>query len=147
MTAPVTIKSQNLVIEFNVAGTWTAPCAMPSRSIKFSASTTSVDLPDCDDQDAAPWTTRDMKALSAKIDGDGRMTKANADLIRDLFLAGDLVEARVVIADTEANGGGVYSGQWALTAFELGAALRERVTIRMSADSSGPIVWTAGDHS
>ncbi|MCB1394388.1 phage tail tube protein, partial [Nitrobacter sp.] len=50
---------------------FTAPCGFTSKSLALSKNLTDVNLPDCDDPDAAAWVGRDVQSLSAQITGEG----------------------------------------------------------------------------
>lgn len=145
MTRPVTVRSALFLLELYEGAAWVAPIAMPERSLKISGKTTERDLPSAVETDVV-WTDRDVSSLSASIDGSGRMTEENAALWRARMLAGESFQARLVIAKASADGGGTFTGNFVLTAFELGASFGQRVAVKVTAASDGEIVWAAGDH-
>lgn len=120
-----------------------APCGFTERSLSLSKELGSTNVPDCTDEDAAPWTERDVTAKSAEISGQGVLDAA-ALVIWQGFFGDDA--SRNVRVELWRNGAktGHWAGAFHLESLEVGATQGERATVQVSLQSDGAVVWTAG---
>ncbi|ACL61337.1 phage tail tube protein [Methylobacterium nodulans] len=122
------------------AGTFEAPCGLTERSISFAKETNSVAIPDCANEDAAPFVARDVVSKSVTVNGKGVMARQSLARWRAAFEADIPVRIRIDIAATES--GGHWEGLFHLTSFEVGAIRGERCTVTVALQSSGPVPFT-----
>lgn len=143
MTRPVTIRGSKFLIQLGDGGSpesFTAPCALATKGINFSAQSNDFDVPDCDDPDAPTWTERVVSALSGNVTGSGTLALENIDTWKDWFLSGLAKNIRVQIDN--ATYGGYFALSAILTSFQIGANQGELATIEVEIQSNGQITWT-----
>ena len=146
MARPTTIKGSKLVIQLGDGAspeTFTAPCALTTKGINFSAATNDFNVPDCDDPDAATWTERVTSALSAGVPGSGTLAMESFDEWRTWFLSGLEKNIRVVVDTDEGLNAGYFSMSAILTTFNVGGNQGELATIEVDIASNGEVTWTA----
>lgn len=118
-----------------------APCGFTERSLSLSKELGSTNVPDCTDEDAAPWTERDVTAKSAEISGQGVLDVAALAIWQDFFDSDVSQNARVELWRAGAKVG-QYVGKFHLESFELGATVGERATVQVGMQSDGAVVWS-----
>ncbi len=121
-----------------------APCGFTERSLTLSKELGSTNVPDCTDEDAAPWTERDVTSKSAEIGGQGVLDITALAVWQERFASDASGNARV-----EVWRAGVMIGHWLgafhLESLEIGATQGERATIQVSMQSDGAVTWVEGD--
>lgn len=123
--------------------TFVAPCGLTERSVTFTKDVNETQVPDCDNEDAASWTERDVVSKSVRISGRGVMAKQSEPRWRAAYEDDDPVKVRIQKSGTAADGGGYWSGLFHLTSMEDGATKGNRVNISIEMQSTGPVTWTA----
>lgn len=123
------------------APTFEMPCGFLSKSLEISATSGETEVPDCDDPDAPVWTERDVRALSARVSGQGVLAMESYATWRGMLgKPGRLV--RVEFADTAANGGGYWQGRAILNTLTHASGNRgEKLTLNIDMSSDGEWVW------
>ncbi|GJE01280.1 phage tail tube protein [Methylobacterium isbiliense] len=124
------------------AGTFEAPCGLTERAVQFTKEVNSAVIPDCADEDAAPYVERDVVSKSVSITGKGVMARQSIGRWRAAFEADQPVRARIDLAGSGAQSGGRWEGSFHLTSFEVGAVRGERCTVSVALQSSGPVPFT-----
>ncbi|MAU22544.1 phage tail tube protein [Martelella sp. FLE1502] len=147
MAPPVTARFGKMLIKLGDGATPTevfaAPCGLTSKSITFSKNLSEVDLPDCNDPDAATWLGRDVQNLSASVSGDGVLP---ADAVETWWNAFKAVESiNVEISIEYSTGTMLWEGAVHLESFEPSAEKGGRVQASISMQSDGALTgtWTA----
>lgn len=120
-----------------------APCGFTERSLALTKELGSTNVPDCTDEDAAPWTERDVTAKSAEIAGQGVLDAAAVVIWQERFANDASGNARVELWRNGAKVGH-WLGAFHIESLELGATQGERATIQVSMQSDGAVAWTAG---
>jgi predicted secreted protein len=143
MAKPTTIKGSKFLIQLeDTPGVFVAPCALTTKGIDFSAETNDSNVPDCDDPDAPTFTERTISALSASISGSGTLAMESLATWRTWFESGLEKNIRVKVDATLANGGGYWAMSAVLTGFNLGAPLKDLMTVEVAIQSNGAWTWT-----
>jgi hypothetical protein len=144
MARPTTVKGSKFLIQLgNGAGTevFTAPCALVTKGINFSAETNDFNVPDCDDPDAPTWTERVVSALSAGVSGSGSLAMESLETWREWYLSADGKNIRVKIDVPAVDNGGYFAMNALLTTLNLGANQGELATIEVDIVSNGEVTW------
>ena len=50
---------------------FTAPCGFNARALNQSKNLSEIDIPDCDDEDAATWVGREVRSKTWNVSGEG----------------------------------------------------------------------------
>lgn len=118
------------------------PCGFLSKSLEISATSGETEVGDCDDPDAPVWTERDVRALSARVSGQGVLAMESYATWRSMLgQPGRLI--RVEFNDTAANGGGYWQGRAILNTLTHGSGNRgEKLTLNIDMSSDGEWTWT-----
>lgn len=124
------------------SGTFAAPCGLTERSVQFTKDLSDTNVPDCDNEDAASWTQRDVVSKSVRISGQGVMAKESADRWQAAYDSDTPVNTRITKTGTLATGGGYWLGQFHLTSLEFGATKGNKVTCQIEMQSTGPVTYT-----
>ncbi|MEH3144422.1 MAG: phage tail tube protein [Methylobacterium frigidaeris] len=146
MAQPSTLPFSAVAVKLESATTansFEAPCGLTERAVQFTKETNSVAVPDCADEDAAPFVDRTVVSKSVTINGKGVMARGSLARWRAAFEADAPVRARVEVAGAGAGGGGRWEGLFHLTSFEVGAIRGERCTVAVAMQSSGAVPFTA----
>lgn len=133
---------QVLLESATTTGTFVAPCGLTERSVQFTKETTDTNVPDCDNEDAASWTERDIVSKSVRISGQGVMAKESEARWQVAFESDAPINVRINKSGNLAAGGGFWLGKFHLTSMEDGATKGTRVTKSIEMISTGPVVWT-----
>lgn len=144
MARPTTIKGSKFLIELGDGAStesFDAPCALNTKGINFSAASNEVNVPDCDDPDAAVWIERVVSSLSASVPASGTLALESLEVWRDWFLSALEKNIRIRIVDQNAVQPGYFAMSAILTTFNIGANQGELATIEISADSNGEVTW------
>lgn len=147
MAPPVTARFGKMLIKLGDGATPTeafaAPCGLTSKSITFSKNLNEVDIPDCDDPDAAAWLGRDVQNLSASISGDGVLAAGSIETWWDAFKNTDSINVEVSIEFS--TGTMLWEGAMHLESFEPNAENGGRVQASIGMQSDGEMTgtWTA----
>jgi hypothetical protein len=146
MAKPTTLRSTKLLIELGDGANpevFAAPCALTTKGLNFSATTTDTELPDCDDPDAATWTDRAVDALSAGVTGSGTLAMDALATWRTWFLSAANKNIRVKLDLPQASGGGYFAMSAVLSGFNLAGQGKGLATIEVTIGSSGEVSWVA----
>lgn len=96
-----TIKFSQFVWQFGDGGnpeTFSKPCGVTSRDFVISPSLSATAVPDCDDDDAAPWVDNDTVSMSASGTISGTLDDDDYSSLLDWALSGLSRNARIVIS-------------------------------------------------
>jgi hypothetical protein len=133
---------QVLLESTTTAGTFVAPCGLTERSVQFTKDLSDTNVPDCDNEDNASWTERDVVAKSVRVSGQGVMARESEDRWRAAYESDQPVQVRIQKSGNLAAGGGYWLGKFHLSSMEDGATKGNRVTKSIEMQSTGPVVWT-----
>lgn len=145
MAKPTTTTFGHILIYVGDGATpevFTAPCGLTSKSLEVKSDTSSTALPDCDDPDAPAWNDTATKALSANVSGEGILAMESLSLWRKWVMGGASKNVRVVVNETLAKGGGMWSGAAVLTSFKVSADTGEKPKVSINIESDGQWIWT-----
>src|SRR5690606_31544391 len=98
----------------------------------------SVNVPDCDDPDAAAWEERDVQSMSASINGSGVLAKSAVPIWEAALASTDSIECEVELEYPDGDSD-IYTGLFHLESFEVTGALGERVKVSVTMQSDGEI--------
>jgi hypothetical protein len=143
MAQPTTIKGSKVTIQLEgPIGTWTAPCALSTKGIDFSADANEQNVPDCANPDLPTFTARVISTLSAAVSGAGILAMESLDEWRLWFDSGLEKNIRFKLDAPSAVNGGYYQMSAVLTAFSIGANIGELATVDVGIQSNGAWTWT-----
>lgn len=119
-----------------------APCGLLERALTLSKELGETNVPDCANEDLAPWTERDVVSKSASIEGSGVLDEDALPIWQGFYDSDSSRNCRI-----ELWRNGVKKGHWqgAFHIETLNPAAPEegRVTLEISLQSDGPVVWTS----
>ncbi|MGV6872554.1 phage tail tube protein [Pseudochelatococcus sp. B33] len=120
-----------------------APCGFTERAITFNKSLGESNIPDCDNEDAASWTGRDVIAKSASIRSAGLLDEDALSTWQGMVESDEPKNVRVELWRS-----GTKKGHWQapfhLESFEPGGSQGQKVAVSVSLQSDGEVAWTAG---
>lgn len=145
MAKPVTARFGKMLIKLGDGAepeVFAAPCGLTTKSLTLSKNLNEVDIPDCDDPDAASWVGRDVQNLTASISGDGVLAAEAIPTWDSAFK--DTYSVNVEISIEFETGTLLYEGAMHLESFEISAESGGRVQVSISMQSDGEIAstWT-----
>lgn len=123
--------------------TFSSPCGFTERSISFNRELAETNVPSCTDEDAPSWLERDVTSMSATISGQGVLDATALTAWIAKLETTESFNARVELWREGAKVG-TWAGAFALESFETAGTKGERVTVNVTMQSDGAIVWTAG---
>jgi hypothetical protein len=135
MAKPTTARPGAFIISLWNGSAFTAPCGFTSKSFRWNRSLAEVNIPDCDDPDAAAWVGRDVESLSASVNGDGILAAEAIPTWMNVLNTIDAVQVQIEITYT--TGVLTVTGDMQLTTLEVGAQQGQKVNISVSMDSDG----------
>ncbi|SIT74749.1 phage tail tube protein [Pontibaca methylaminivorans] len=149
MARPETIKFGKFFVRLSDGESppaFTAPCGFTSKSFSRNKTLAEVEVPDCDDPDAAAWSERDVQSMSATISGSGVLAKAAMPTWEGALESTDSIEAEVefVYADGTSD---YYTGRFHIESLEITGSLGERVQVSITMQSDGEIAYERTDGS
>lgn len=118
------------------------PCGLLERAITLSKELGETNVPDCDDEDAAPWTERDVTAKSATISGSGVLDEDALPVWRGFYESDVSKNCRIELWRNGAKVGH-WQGAFHIESFNPAAPEAGRVTLEISLASDGAVLWTA----
>lgn len=119
-----------------------APCGLTERSISFAKELGETNVPNCTDEDLAPWTERDVIAKSSTIDGSGVLDEDALPTWQGFYDDDDSRNCRVELWRNNAKIGH-WQGRYHLEEFSPAAPEDGRVTLDATLQNDGPVVWVA----
>lgn len=143
-TYPSTKTFGQFIVEVQFAtGVWSAPCGFNSKSLTLSASTSSANIPPCNNPEKAGWDVKNVDGLSGQIQGAGVMASEDSSKWEGWYDSASPLPIRQRIPGLGyRTGPGVLTNLGSSTALKSDANLVQRsVTI----DNAGPWPWVAGD--
>lgn len=120
-----------------------APCGFTERSFSASKEMGESNTPDCADEDGASWVERDIVSKSASISGTG-MLDASALTTWQAFFDEDTSKNTRVELWRNGVKSGHYEGAFHMETFEISGTKGERVSVNVSMQSDGAVLWVAG---
>lgn len=141
MAKPITAKFGKFFVRLSDGDTppsFSAPCGFTSKSFTRSKTLNSVNVPDCDDPDAAAWEERDVQSMSASINGSGVLAKSAVPIWEAALASTDSIECEVELEYPDGDSD-IYTGLFHLESFEVTGALGERVQVSVTMQSDGEI--------
>lgn len=148
MAEPLSFNGSKIAIKVGDGGdpeTFTHPCLInASRGIQFSSSTIDSVIPDCADQDAPAWVTREKDSLTVTITGEGIMDAAST---ADYFDWYEGAAAKNVQGVVNVGGGAneqTFEGAFHLTEFQISGERKEKSQVSITLVSTGEITRAAG---
>ncbi|MBK3396413.1 MULTISPECIES: phage tail tube protein [Methylobacterium] len=146
MAQPTTLPFSAVAVKLESlakAGTFEAPCGLTERAAQFTKETNSSVVPDCANEDAAPFVDRFAVSKSVAVSGKGVMARQSLVRWRAAYESDAPVKARVEVSGTGAEDGGAWEGLFHLTSFEVGAVRGERCSVSVALQSTGAVAFTA----
>lgn len=146
MARPITVPFKDFIIKIGDGATptevFSKPCGLNTQGINFTKEVNEVTVPDCDDPDLAAATERAVVSTSAEITGEGILA---AEFLPDWWAFYQFNGSRncQIQLVTPAPNGGQWTGKFILTGFNVTAAIGEKVSVAIAAQSDGPVTWTA----
>jgi predicted secreted protein len=124
------------------AENFAAPCGLLERALTLSKELGETNVPDCADEDAAPWTERDVTSKSASISGSGVLDEDALPVWRGFYESDDSKNCRIELWRNGAKVGH-WQGAFHIETFNPAAPEEGRVTLEISLQSDGAVTWTS----
>ena len=143
MAQPTVIAGTKLLILVGDGATpevFSGPCGLTSRGIAFTASTNSTLIPDCDDPELPAWEAKDVNSIAAQVTGNGVMAVESFNIWNNWFQAAVGKNCQISLA---APNLGYWSGSFILTSLRYGGERGNKVTVDVTLDNNGAVIWTA----
>lgn len=143
MAKPITVKFGKFFVRLSDGATppvFGAPCGFTSKSFTRNKTLNEVQVPDCDDPDAAAWSERDVQSMSATISGSGVLAKSAVPIWEAALESTDSIECEVELEYPDGDSD-IYTGLFHLESFEITGALGERVQVSVTMQSDGEISY------
>lgn len=118
------------------------PCGFTDRAFTLSKEMGESNVPDCADEDGASWIERDVVSKSAEISGEGMLDLAALSTWQAFFDTDTSRNARVELWRSGSKIGH-WQGLFHMESFENSATKGERVSISVTMQSDGAVLWTA----
>lgn len=145
MAKPITAASSKMIVKIGNGATPTevfaAPCGMTTKGLNFTKNTNEVNVPDCDDPDAAAWIERSVVSMSAEISESGILAMEALSIWQDYLDSTLSRNVQVILDLTTAEHGGQWEGKFLLTGFNVTAEQGNKVQAEVTMQSDGPVVW------
>lgn len=146
MAQPTTAKFGAFIISLGDTADppeFSAPCGFTSKALNLSKNLSEVNIPDCDDPDAAFWVARDVQSLSAAVTGEGVLAAESVPTWQAAFDSTDSVPVQIEIEFS--TGTLAYTGLMHIESWNIGAEQGGRVSSSVGMQSDGELVglWTA----
>lgn len=121
------------------------PCLInAARSIKLTATTNDITVPDCSDPDLLAYLVREKKALSADVTGAGVLNTPDTSDYVAWLASPDPRDVRVELLNVSlANGGGWIAAQYHLVDFEFSGDRGDLTNCSVAMTSTGAFAWHA----
>lgn len=143
MAQPTTARFGAMVISIGDGAspeTFTAPCGFTSKSLTLSKNLQEINLPDCDDPDAAAWVGRDVQSMTATVSGEGVLAEESLVTWKEFFESTASKNVRIKI--TTSGGYIQYDGAMHLESLAHSAEQGGRVTLNVTLQSDGEMTIT-----
>jgi predicted secreted protein len=148
MAEPLSFNGSKILVKVGDGGgpeTFSHPCLInASRGIQFSAASIDSVIPDCADQDAPAWVTREKDSITATITGEGIMDAADTDDYFDWLTQAAAKNVQCVVNDGGATNEQTFQGAFHLTEFSISGERKEKAQVSITLVSTGAITRTAG---
>lgn len=140
MAQPTTLRGTKLLIKLGNGAspeTFTAPCAIATKSFNRSAGVNEFTIADCDDPDAPAWTERVKGALSSTISGSGTLAKEALDAYEEWY---ELTDSRNVQVTLDFSGDPrAYLGKYHLTTLNITGEQEGKIQVEIELQSDGEV--------
>lgn len=140
MTKPTTARFGKFRVLLGDASSpiiYAAPCGFTSKSLTLTKNLSEVNIPDCDDPDAAAWVGRDVQSLTAQVSGEGVLASESVDTWLDAWEDTDSVPVKVEIEFAALLV--TWTGFMHVSTFTTGAQQGGRVTANIEMQSDGEL--------
>lgn len=114
MAIATTEKFEELVLETSEDGTtWTRPCGLIDVTVTRSATTDSVEIPDCADESLPLSVEKSVRSIEVSVSGTGVWAQESAGLMMDWFYSSATKQVRIgnlnaAVGATEFEMGNAY---------------------------------------
>lgn len=125
---------------------FTAPCALRTRGLQFTAETTEVALLDCTTPDQASWMKRNTISNSGTMTGSGTLDPDDLSLWWTWFTSAVEKNVRMYVDIPAGDGGGYWEGPFLLTSLNNTGGRDDGggvVQIEVEMMSAGEVTWVA----
>ncbi len=145
MAKPTTFVGSNVYVQLESSttpGVYVRPCGLTNHTFSFSKNMQDVDVPDCDDMEAAAWVERGVRSLDFSGSGSGILAAEAVDTWWAAFKSTESVNARIYIGavdDTEA--GRYWSGKIHVSGFEVTGERGDKAKTTISVVSDGELTF------
>jgi predicted secreted protein len=141
MAQPTVLAGTKLLIlvgDGNSPEVFSQPCGLTTRGIAFTAQTNSTLIPDCDNPELPAWEAKDVNSIAAQVTGNGVMAVESFDTWNDWFQTAEARTCQITLDDPAL---GHWQGDFILTSLRYGGARGQKVTVDITLDNTGAVVW------
>jgi predicted secreted protein len=120
--------------------TFSAPCGLNTRALRRLKNTNEIDIPDCDDEDAAAWIGREVRSLDWSITGEGVLAVEAIEAWEAFFTGTTSKNVQIEIETGGSPGTITMNGAAHLTSYEVTANRGEKVSVSIELSGDGALV-------
>lgn len=146
MAKPTTYVGSNVAfyIESDTTpGTFLRPCGLTSHTFTFSKNTQDVNVPDCDDYEAAAWVERGVESLDFSGQGSGILAAEAVEDWWGVYNNTASVNGRLYIgAATDTANGHFWEGKFHITSFEVSGERGGKAQVSVGMVSDGELTFS-----
>jgi len=144
MAVATTLSYSKMRIKLGDGGspeTFTAPCGLNTRALRRSKNTNEIDTPDCADEDAPAWVSREVRSLDWGVTGEGVLAVEALALWESFFDGTASKNVQIEIeSGTSPPGTIIMNGAAHLTTYEVTANRGEKVAVSIELVGDGALV-------
>ncbi len=124
-------------------GDFLRPCGLTSHTVTFTKNMQEVQVPDCDDYDAASWIERGVESLDFGANGSGVLAAEALPSWWDAFNSTESINARVYVGKPDNTTNGYFwAGKVHVSQFEVTGERGNKAQTTVSVVSDGEMVFT-----
>lgn len=116
-----------------------APCGFNARALNMSKNLTEIDIPDCDDEDAASWVGRDVRSQTWSITGEGVLAEESVETWEEFFASTTSRNVQVEMEFPGSVGTITKRGFAHLATLDRGITRGERATLNVEIQGDGEL--------
>lgn len=149
MSVPSTVKGGYFDVAMDVTSLgivgitgWVTICGLNTRNITHAINTSDEAVPDCDNPEAVPWTSRNANSQDKQIAGTGLHNRAQTRIIRAAF--SHTLPTRFIEGEPgdDLVSQGYWEGPFLFSNWQEGATDKANVTSQFTFVSDGEVDWT-----
>lgn len=145
MAQATTYKYSALVVELGDGASpeqFDFPCGLNTRALNRSKTLNTIDIPDCDDEDAPAWEGKEVKSLTWSVTGEGVLAEEAFLIWENYFDGTNSKNVKITLTGVGANTSAEWNGKAHLQTYNITGNRGEKVTVSIDLQGDGALVPT-----